>query len=69
MDFSLILFNTSCGVHSIPNKSKYTAVFLSINNRTHCVPLLCVSSRFMTYAPSFNLGKSSPEKIPLNLSS
>ena len=42
---------------------------MSINNETHCVPLLCLLSRFMTYAPSFILGKLSVEKIPLNLQS
>ena len=69
IDLSLILFNTSWGIYSIPKESKYAAVFLSINNETQCVPLLCLSSRFMTYAPSFNLGKSSLEKTPLNLGS
>ena len=32
-------------------------------------PLLCLSSRFMTYAPSFILGKLSLEEAPLNLGS
>ena len=36
----MILFNTSCGIYSILKESKYTAVFLSINNKTQCVPLL-----------------------------
>ena len=69
IDLSLILFNTSFGIHSVPKKSKYTAVFLSINNETECVPFLCWSSRFMTYAPSIILGKLSLEKTPLNLGS
>ena len=30
-------------------------------------PLLFLPSRFMTYAPSFILGKLSLEKIPFNL--
>ena len=42
---------------SIPKESRYTAVFLSINNKTKCVPQLWDSSRVMTYAPSFILGK------------
>ena len=48
---------------------KYTAAFLSINNETQCVSLLFLSSRFMTYAPSFILGKTFLEKTPLNLGS
>ena len=67
IDLSLILLNTSCGLYSIPKESKYTAIFLSINNETQCVSLLCLSSRFMTKAPSFILGKSSYEKTPLSL--
>ena len=67
MDLPLTLFNTSCGIYSIPKESKYTATFLSINNEAQCVPLLCLSSRFMTYAPSFILGKLSLEKTPLDL--
>ena len=53
----MILFNTSIGIYSIPKESKYAAVFLSINNETQCVPLLSLSSTFMTYGPSFILGK------------
>ena len=34
---SLILFNTSWGIYSIPKEPKYTAKFLSINNETKCV--------------------------------
>ena len=47
----------------------YAAVFLSINKETQCVPLLFLSSRFITFAPSFVLGKLSLEKTPLNLGS
>ena len=68
IDLSLILFNTPWGIYSIPKESKYTAVFLSINNGT-CIPLLFVSSRFMTYAPYFILGNLFLEKMPLNLGS
>ena len=67
MDLSLISLNTSCGIYSLPKESKYTALFLSVNNETRCVALLCLSSRFMTYTPSFILGKLSLEKAPLNL--
>ena len=68
MDFSLILLNTSCEMCSIP-KSKCTAVLLSINNETYCVRFFCFSSRFMTYALSFILGKLSLEEISLSLGS
>ena len=64
---SLILFNISCGIYSIPKESKYAAVFLSINNETQWVSLLYLPSRFMIYAPSFILGKLPLEKTPLNL--
>ena len=47
--------------------SKYTAVFLVTNNETQCVPLLCLSPRFMTYSPSFILRELSLEKTPLHL--
>ena len=67
IDLSLILFNTSCGIYSIPKESKYTAVFLSINNATYCTPLLFLSSIFMTYPPSFILDKLFLEKTQLNL--
>ena len=40
MNLSLILFNTSSGIYSIPKESKCTAVFLSTNNETLCFPLL-----------------------------
>ena len=69
MDLSLILLNTSCEIYSIPSKLKYTTVFLSINNETQCIPLLCLSSKFLTYARSFIVGKLSFEKLPLNLAS
>ena len=65
MNLSLILFNTSCGMYSILKKLKYTAVFLSINNETQCVPLLCLSSEFIAYLLPFNLGILSLEKTPL----
>ena len=48
IDLSLILFNTSCRIYSIPKESKCTAVFLPINNETQCVPLLLLSSRSIT---------------------
>ena len=69
MNLSLILFNTSCGMYSILKRLKYTTVFLSINNETQCVPLLCLSSEFMTYLLPFNLGILSLEKTPLQLGS
>ena len=62
MKLSLISLNSSYGIYSIQKESKYTAAFLSINNETQCIPLLCLSSRFMTDAPSFILGKLSLEK-------
>ena len=69
MNLSLILFNTSGGIYSISKESKYTAVFLLINNETQCVTLLFLSLRLMIYAPSFILGKLFLEKKPLNLGS
>ena len=69
IDLSLILFNTSRKIYSIPKESKYTAKFLSINNETQCVPLLFLSLRFMTYAPSFILGKLFLENTLLSLGS
>ena len=63
------MFNTSCGIYSIPKESKYTAVFLSINNETPYVPLLFWPSRFITYGASFILHKLFLEKTPLNLGS
>ena len=63
MIYLLILFNTSSRIYSIPKESKYTAKFLSINNETQCFPLLFLSSKFNTYAPSFILDKLFLEKI------
>ena len=60
-------YNTSWGIYSVAKISKYTAAFPSINNETQCVSLLCLSSRFMIFAPSFTLGKLSLEKASLNL--
>ena len=40
IDLSQILFDTSWGIYSIPKESKYTAVFMSINNKTQSVSLL-----------------------------
>ena len=65
IDLSFTLFDTSWGVYSISKESKYTAVFLSINNESQCVPLLFLLSKFMTYAPSFVQGKFFLEKSPL----
>ena len=67
IEISLILLNTSWGIFSIPKDSKFTPILLSINNETQYVPLLCLSSRFMTYIPSFILGKLYLEKTTLNL--
>ena len=67
--WSLILFNTSCGIYSVPKESKYVAICLSTNNETQCFPLHCLSSRFITCDPSFIIGKLSLEKTPLDLGS
>ena len=67
IDLSLILFNTSWGIYSIPKESKYTTVFLSMNKETQCPALLVLSSRFVTYTPSFILGKFFLEYPPLKL--
>ena len=56
IDLSLILFSISRGLYSIPKESKYTALFLSIDNGTQWVPLL-LSTGVMTYALLFILGK------------
>ena len=69
IDLSLILCNTCRGTYSIPKESKYTVAILSISNEAKCVRLLLLSSRFVTYAPSFILGKLFLEKMPLNLGS
>ena len=68
-DLPFILFNNSCRIYSVPKESKYRVVFLSINNETQYVHLVRLFSRFMTYAPSFILGKLSLEKTSLNLGS
>ena len=68
MDF-LILFNTSCRIYSIPKESKYTAIFVSINNETQFIPLLWLLSRFMTCVPYSLLRKLTGEKAPVNLGS
>ena len=66
-DLPSIFVNISCGIYSIPRESKYTAVSQSINHEIQSVPLLCLSSIFITYAPSFILGKLSLEKTTLNV--
>ena len=40
MNLSLILSNSSWQIYSKPKESTYTAIFVSINNKTKCVPLL-----------------------------
>ena len=60
----MVLFNTSRRIYSIPKEWKYTT-----NNETQCVPLLFLSSRFITYASSFILGKLFLGKTILNLDS
>ena len=69
IDLSLIMFDTSWGIYSIPKESKYTPAFMSINNEARCILLPFLSSRFMTYAPSFILGKLFFEEAPLFLGS
>ena len=69
IDLSLVLLNTSSVIYSILKESKYTADFLSINNETQCIPLLCLSSRLTTYTPSFTLVKLCFDKAQLNLGS
>ena len=64
IDLYLVLFNTSRGIYSIPEESKYAT-----NNETQCVPLLFLSSRFIIYASSFILGKLFLGKTILNLDS
>ena len=66
---SLILLNTSWGIYSVQEESKNEAVFLSINNETQNLPFVFLSSRFMTYVPSFIIVKLFLEKTPLNLGS
>ena len=67
MVLSLILRNTSYVIYSGPKESKYPAIFLSINNEKQCVPLLCLSSGSITYAPFYILGKLPLEETSLNL--
>ena len=55
-------FKLSWGIYLTLKESKYTAVFLLINDKTQCVPLIFLSSKFMTYAPSFILSKLFLEK-------
>ena len=62
IDLALTLSNTSCGMYSIPEESKYTTLFLSMNTKTQCVFLIYLSLRFMTYAPSIILSKLSLKK-------
>ena len=69
IDLSLILFNTSLGLYTIPKDSNYMAKFLPINNETQCVPWLFLSSRLITYTSSFILGKLFIEKTLLNIGS
>ena len=69
IDLSLTLLKTSWWSYSIPKELKYTALFLSKNNVTQCVPLLFLSSRFTTYVQSFVLSKLTLEKTALNLGS
>ena len=69
IDLSFVLFNRSWRIYFISKESKYTILFLSINNTTQLILILRLSSRFMTYAPSFILGKLSLENISINLGS
>ena len=69
MDLYLILFITFSGIYSISKESKYTAVFLSINNKTLFFSLLCLPSKIHEIGPSFILSKLSPELTALNLCS
>ena len=48
MDLSLI--NTSWGIYIQFEKNQNTAVFVSINNETQSVPLLCSLWRFDIHA-------------------
>ena len=69
MDLSLIAFNTSLGASSSRKEAKYTAAFLSISTESQWVSLICLSSRFIKYSPSFFLRKLSLKKTPSNLRS
>ena len=46
-----VRINTSWGIYWIPNKSRFTAVFMSIRNEIHCVYLLGLSSRLKSKFP------------------
>ena len=50
-------------------KDQYTGGRLSVTNATQCFPLLYLSLRIMTHAPSFIESKLSFDKKPLNLGS
>ena len=63
------MINNSCGIYSIPKESKYTAVYLSVNNETQCVPSFLLLLIFLTCTPSFIHDKLFLNKIPLNLGS
>ena len=65
--FPLILFNTSCGIYSIPKESKYTAAFPSIDNETQCDPLPPYLGDLRHKIYFFILGKLFLQKAPLNL--
>ena len=49
------------------NNQSTPKLFLSINNKTQCVPLLCLLLRVMTHSLSFVVCKLCFEKTPLNL--
>ena len=68
IDVSLILFTTSWGVYSIPNESKYTAKFISINNEIQCVSYYFYHLDLLNTLHNV-LGKLLFEKTPLNLGS
>ena len=52
-----------------PKKIKECSCIFVKNTKAQCFPYLCLSSRYMTYALSFILGKLSLAKTPLNLGS
>ena len=37
---SVILFNSLREIYSVPKESNYTVLFLSMNNKNECAPLL-----------------------------
>ena len=69
MDLSLTLINNSWAIYSILEWSNYSSVFLSVNNENQCVSLLSLSSKFVTYGPSFILGRLVLEKATIELAS